>query len=168
MPIHRVLVMQSVEDAITDKRKHKIENNPALADYQFAFCYAVELSYDQKAIPIPIMVNQVSREPFDTNKLIARLGKHIRAFNPDLLVVHFGFVFEAFPNEILTALKTIRTEFPNVKFGLRNAHLQSLRLDDIKTVFDGNAETLELVEKIFSFERPRDLFINMTPPLCLN
>ena len=163
MPIHRILVLQSVEDEITAKRKQKIESNPELQEYEFAFCYAVELTAEQKAMSAEEIVHAVSGQPLDADKLAERLARAISAFKPDLLIVHPGFVFRTFQQSFLAALKTIRAQFPELKLGTFNSH----QLPHLRSTFD-EGEALAIVDRVFWFERNQWRVININAPFSNN
>lgn len=163
MPIKRILVLQSVEDEITDKRKNKILNNPELNEFTFAFCYAVELTVEQKALPTQEMVNAVAAQSLAADDLAARLITAINAFNPDLIIVHPGFVFRSFQPAFLAALKSIRAQFPALKLGTFNSH----QLPHLRATFDEGA-VLEIVERVFWFERNRWRIITVGSPFSQN
>ncbi len=165
MSSKRILLLQSVEDAITARRKQKMLRDPALKCYEFAFGYAVELSDEQKRMPIPEMVRQVSNQPFDADGFIQRLTQQIREFQPDLIVVHRGFVFKTFWEEIVPELKMVRLQFPDIALGL---HQYERNAPEIRQVFDGTPEILAVVEQMFAFESRRWPFPNITTPFSQN
>ncbi len=165
MPFKRILVLQSVEDAITERRKQKITNDPMLKEYEFAFGYAVELSDEQKRMRIPEMVSQVANQPFDADGFLRRLTQQICEFHPDLIVIHRGFVFKTFWEEIVPELKLIRLQFPEIILGL---HQFEQAAPEVRQVFDNTAEIQALVEIMFAFEKRRLPFPNLTVPFSQN
>ena len=154
MSYQKILLMQSVEDLITKNRKQKIESNPAAQGCEFAHCYAVELTSDQKLMRVRQMVESVASQPFDTNGLAERLIRQVSEFNPDLFLVHPGFVLQAFTNEVMVALKIVKAQFPNLKFGLLNHETSHVHISDPEHFFDEDAELKELIEQISVRAKP--------------
>ena len=148
MSYRKILLMQSVEDSITRNRKKKIESNPAVQGCEFAHCYAVELTPVQKMMVIPLMMELVLQQPFDTKDLAERLTRQIAEFQPDLFLVHPGFVFQAFTNEVVAALKIVKARFPNLKFGLLNSESPFAHIHDDEHFFDDDTELRGLIEQI--------------------
>jgi hypothetical protein len=64
MSFHRILVLQSVEDAITERRMWRMRNSPSLEGYEFENCYAIDLTDAQKALPTEVMMEQVDNAKF--------------------------------------------------------------------------------------------------------
>ena len=164
MSFHKILLMQSVEDVITLRRRQKIESNPAVQGCEFAHCYAVELKSEQKLMRVGQMMESVMAQPFDQDGLTQRLIRQIGEFNPDLLLVHPGFVFRMYTNEVLSALKIVKAQFPNLKFGLLNSEDPLAYINNAtKEFFDSDAELQELIEQVSIPRRPLPKIIRVPP-----
>ena len=149
MSSHRVLVLQSVEDRVTEFRRQRMEQSPYLQDYEIEQCYAVELTGEQRELPTPLMMNQVYEQGFDSDSLLARLEQRIHSFSPDCLAVHVGFVFMSFPEEMLSVLRTTKNKFPRVRIALEPGRLNLDIIPDYHTFLDDSEETRELIRHIF-------------------
>lgn len=164
MPYHKILLMQSVEDVITLRRRQKIESNPAVQGCGFAHCYVVELKGEQKLMRVGQMMESVMSQQFDRDGLTQRLIRQIGEFNPDLLLVHPGFVFRMYTNEILSALKIVKAQFQGLKFCLLNSEDPLARISDAtQEFFDNDAELKELIEQVSIPRHPLPK-INRVPP----
>lgn len=146
MPIRRILVLQSVEDSVTQHRKLRMEQSPFLRDYKFDHCYAFELTKKQKASVTFEMIEQVKRALLDETDLIKRLEKEIRKFEPDALIVHYGFVFRRFPSEMSSALVIIKSKFPNLRIGIEEREPIA---SELKLILDSSNEIRSIITEIF-------------------
>jgi hypothetical protein len=149
MPFHRILVLQSVEDDITEYRMWRMHHSPSLVDYEFENCYAIELTDEQKTLPTDVMMMQVENAKLDENRLVDRLTQKIATFKPDLVVVHFGFAFMRFPKEMFAVLRTLRTRFPALKLGVELAESLIPRIPGGAEMFDDNDEIRDLITHMF-------------------
>ncbi len=154
MPFRKILLMQSVEDAITRNRRRKFESNPAAQGCELANCYAVELTPVQKAMRMGQMMEAVTLQPFDAKDLAERLTRQIAEFQPDLVLVHPGFVFHTFTQEMIAVLKMLKSQFPNLKFGLLNSEDPSAYLRAAEKFFDHDAELDEFIAQVSIPRRP--------------
>ncbi len=148
MPIQRILVVQSVEDAITRYRNQVITLNPLLRAYDFTFAYAIPLNNMQKRMSIPAMMGQLFEQPIDDYELEERLALQIMAAKPDLVVVYYGAILRHFTNELMCALKILRARFPYVTFGIQTTYPLST-IPDAALVFDRSPDVHSLVQLIF-------------------
>jgi hypothetical protein len=145
----RILVLQSVEDAITERRMWRMRNSPSLKGYEFENCYAIELTDAQKTLPTGALMEQVENAKLDESSLIERLTHKVTTFKPDLVVVHFGFVFMRFPKEMFAVLKTLKAKFPSLKLGIEHAESLIARIPRGAEIFDDNDEMRKLIEHMF-------------------
>jgi|GEM_PF-6874207 len=115
----RALILNSVDDDETMHRKRRMDESPILSKYLINHSYAIELSDEQKLLPANVMMSQIINGTIGEVDMFNRLKTNIMNYNPDVLLVHTGFVFRAFPSEIISVLDKIKSEFPNLKIGMQ-------------------------------------------------
>src|SRR3981081_1320310 len=114
----RVLVLQSVNDALTARRMERIANSPRLSKYSIRPSYAIRLSRQQQAMDVSEMMGAINEIGVDTNRLLEDLNKVFVDVQPEFFVIHSGFVFTRFPREILGVLRKLKKQHPSVRFGI--------------------------------------------------
>jgi hypothetical protein len=149
MAFSRILVLQSVEDYITESRMRRMRTSPLLEGCEFECCYAVELTGAQRELPTFTMMGAVEDSVLDKDSLAVRISRKVITFNPDLLVVHFGFVFQRFPEKLLAALESVKTSFPKLKFGIEDAAFVISRFPGAARIFDDDDEIRRLIDCMF-------------------
>ncbi len=122
MPFHRVLVLQSVDDEITFRRRLHIEQDPLLEPCDFQYCFAIELTERQKRIPVEDMMREIYLQPFDERGLEDRMSTLVLSFSPDLVVLYYGAILEWFSDPLMATLKRIRKRFPELHFGIHSRY----------------------------------------------
>jgi len=145
----RILVLQSVEDEITYRREMRIKRSPLLRDYNFKHIYAIELKDEQQELPTPLMMEQVVQGSLDGEELLDRLVRKVIAFDPNILIVHAGFVFHRFPHEMISALKSLKDKFPNLRIGIQSRIRFGRDRPELQTLFEDSEEIRGLIERIF-------------------
>ena len=148
MPYQRILVLQSVDDEITHRRKMRMEHSPILQNYAFDFCYAIDLTDEQKALPMPLMMDKVEQSTIDEGDLLERMSQKVLTFKPDLLIVHAGFVFRRFPEEMLSALNALKTRFPDLDMAIESRG-RFAQQSEFSAIFESSTEISMLVDQIF-------------------
>jgi hypothetical protein len=117
--MRRVLVLQSVNDALTARRMERTANSPRLSNYSIRPSYAIRLSKQQQAMDVSKMMATIHKAGIDTKRLLDDLNKDVEDFQPEFLVVHSGFVFTQFPTEILSVLRRLKIKHQSVRFGIQ-------------------------------------------------
>jgi hypothetical protein len=149
MRLRRVLVLQSVEDEITERRSRRMRESPFLRGNHFEQFYAIELTKEQRRQPTPLMMQQVENATLDETELTERLTRSIDRFKPNVLVVHLGFVFRRYSEAMLAALATIKARFPHIKIGVEHSERLTSMDPGLKMIFDESKEIQDLVAEIF-------------------
>jgi hypothetical protein len=146
MGIKRIIVIQSVEDGITEFRQFRIKINPILKAYDFEFCYAIELKNEEKNLSTGQMMLSVETRIFSSSDLFDRLTKQIESFNPDALIIHSGFVFMRFTIEMVSVLKSIKAIYPSIRYGIQDYEYFK---PEFAYLFDGSDELNKIIQNIF-------------------
>jgi hypothetical protein len=152
MSNQRILLLQSVQDRITDRRIWRIKNNPELKDYTIENFYAIELSNSQREKDVDDMMMEVETQGINEDDLLKRLDLKIQSFQPEVLIIHGGFVFRKFPKIFLKVLSKLKTKFPTIRFGLQGQEYLDFRIDvfpEFKKIFEKSFEMDILIKKIF-------------------
>lgn len=148
MSIQRILVLQSVQDDITDRRIERIGNSPFLQGYSIEHCYAVELTEEDRRKLMPQMMFEVTSRPLDEEDLLGRIEANIQSFRPDALIVHAGFVFHRFPDTFMRVLSALKARYPSIRFGIEGARGLDADLG-LDAVFEQSSEMQDLVALLF-------------------
>jgi hypothetical protein len=152
MTLQRIMVVQSVNDDITFRREARIQYSPILQDYEFEHFYLIELTEEQQRIHPRLMMNEIRNAGLDKEQLLERIIQRIHAFKPDTLIIHGGFVFNSFLDDILFVLRQIKKQFPELRIGfekLDQVNPESQHYPEVQAVFDGSSDIKALIEKIF-------------------
>lgn len=110
--LRRVLLLQSVDDAVAKTRLRRIAQNPRLRAYQFAPAYAVTFTDAERA------AGDLCRDHVQDAPLIAQIDAQIRHFGPDILFVQVGIVFRRFPDDLLQVLERVHAQHPHLLLGI--------------------------------------------------
>jgi hypothetical protein len=145
----RILILQSIEDQITARREMRIKSSPLLKEYEIESIYAVELTDKQRQLSPPMVMEEVMEQSLSADHLFDRLKRKVGDFKPSILLVHIGFVFHQFSDEMLFALKSLKHEFPDVRIGLESRGIPFVERSDLQSVFDTSAKTIDLIEQVF-------------------
>lgn len=145
----KILILQSVQDQITDRRELRMKESPSLQDFEIEHIYAIELTHEQRKLSTPAMMSDVCSRAPDEKKLFDRLAKQVATFKPEFLIVHAGFVFYEFPQQVLSSLKALKERFPELRIGIESHGNALLTESELRSVFDQGRTTSELIQKLF-------------------
>jgi hypothetical protein len=113
MQLVRVLLLESVDDAIAARRRRAIERNPTLSGYVFAHCYVLDLTDEERAL------GELRRTTLDSHDVLTKLAEDVGRFHPEVLLVHTGMALTRFPVPILSAVSALKAQSPKLKMGIQ-------------------------------------------------
>ena len=142
----KIIILQSVQDSITFRREMRIQNSPFLQEYEFEHIYAIVLSPEQQRLPTELMMMQVDQNKLDGEDLLKRITAKLESFKPDILIIHSGFVFHRFPEEMLSVLKSLKTSYPTLRMGIQSHFYKD---NEQLGIFEYSSEIDDLISKIF-------------------
>jgi hypothetical protein len=137
-----VLMVDSVDDAITRRRHSFLASSELLQGITLQYCYAIELSEPDKAdLDLGIGPDfQLTK-----NMLFGRVDRAIRSFHPDYVMVHSGFVYRRYPQVYRGAFAQLKHSHPDVRIGLQLR--PGIEIDPI--AFDTDPAVREIHDLIF-------------------
>jgi hypothetical protein len=125
----RVLVLHSFKDKGYEARLQQIANNPSLDGISFRHCCVIDR--DRHSVRISEL-DRLADQGGDTidlqNKLLEGvvkveigplLDKQIAEFNPEVVIIHGGTVFNAVPGACLTMIIDLMERHPGLPFALQ-------------------------------------------------
>ena len=92
----RVLVVNSVNDELTENRARAQSQSLRLAEYEIRHEYAVLLLPPLCSAEPQVVMEYVAAQGLDENEFYRRIENTIKTFRPTVCVVHAGFVFHEF------------------------------------------------------------------------
>lgn len=150
MQTNRVLILESVDDALTRRRSKHLSESPILQGYIVEHCYAVEISEQDRKKPTPVMMEDVISRPLKSEDLLIRIEEKIRSFQPNFLLLHTGFVFHANLQTFIEVLRNLKTKYPNIKLGYQGRSEFENRFFE-EGIFDQSSEIKKL-ENLFFYK----------------
>ncbi len=148
MSIRRVLVLESVDDGITEYRKRRAELSPELLNYEIRYCYAVDLTERQRVIPPQVMMQEVEEAGLDVAEFSRKMKACVDEFVPDALVVHDGFVFHWFTGTMVAGLRDVKVAFPALRIAVENGQWHARGIQGFFDVFDDDTELEDLARAV--------------------
>ena len=139
----RVLVLQSVHDEIARLRERRLLHSPLLQEYSFRHVYAIEWSQAQKITPLQAV------QAFRKEELFERVAKEIESFAPHVLIVHAGFVFQRFPEDMFWVLTSLKKKYPFLKIGIE-PKMKIRRVPEITSFDNADSRVSWLIKQVFT------------------
>jgi hypothetical protein len=149
MSLQRIIILQSVQDDLTEFREFRMESNPVLKAYKFLHTYAIELTDEEKRLPMFSMMNKVKACKFNSADFEQRLDKLFLDFNPDAFIIHKGFVFDQFTDVIIRTLISLKLKYPKVRFTIEYAKQMISQNPSLSQIFVDDVELKIIIENIF-------------------
>ena len=143
----RILVLQSVNDALTASRIQRAENNSFLRDYQISHTFLVGLNEGEQSLDMEEMMYRVEARGLDPEELFSRLDRKISELRVSFMVVHAGFVFCRSPELVLAVLDRLKSRHPTVRFGLQGGYRVPSNAQ--ARVFEQGDEMRNLISQLF-------------------
>ena len=143
--MEKVLIIDSVDDALTKRRHALLDNSSLLKQSRIAleYCYAVTLTDEQQLL----LDSGVSPDFVLTEVSLFKIIKHaIDLTHPQYVFAHSGFVYRKYTNIFKTVFPQLRQAYPNIKFGIQVRPGMSID----KGAFEMSSSTLEIQNLIFT------------------
>jgi hypothetical protein len=144
----RILVINSVDDQLTERRGIAQRRDPSLAEYEVENTYAVVLPAHLRERSTRVVMDFVKGQGLDVNSFHLRVCDAIATFHPSLCIVHAGFVFQDFTEQFMSVIERVKVVFPSMRFII---HPDALRfLAPVQSsLFDRSSEHDSLFEIFF-------------------
>lgn len=135
MPKNRILILHSFKDRGYEARLARIASNPDFDGISFSHCCVIDR--DRSSMRIKELDRLADQRPQDKDcveqqtKLLAEVVKQeigpllhteISTFNPDIVIIHGGTVFNTVPGPCLTMIIGLMEQHPGVPFALEGKH----------------------------------------------
>lgn len=122
----RVLVLHSFKDNGYEARLQQIENNPSLDEISFRHCCLIDRNRPSARIPeMDRLANQGKyNEAYQLLKEVVKeevgplLDEQIIEFNPEVVIIHGGAVFNEVPDACIAMIIDIMKKHPGLPFAL--------------------------------------------------
>jgi hypothetical protein len=123
--MRRALIIETARDQVAMQRQEAVRRSKELFRWEITFVYAIEyedLPWQREAVPGSILACAASFGdpiPLDSieERLFFRAKAQVVAFRPELILLYTGFVFRRFPDQMFSALRRLRDEHPELRFG---------------------------------------------------
>lgn len=143
-----VLIVNSIDDSITQKRIEIFNNSPLVNNYKIYHAFAV------RNLDINLTFNE----------LLFKLKLPIKDYKPDFIVFHTGAAFYEQPQVFKETVIELKKQYPLIKFCYEPKNIAECHnYFDSLTEFTRDKETSEIVGllffKIFNREIPNESWI---------
>jgi hypothetical protein len=128
----RVLILHSFKDKGYDARLQQIANNPSLDGIAFRHCCVIDRDRPSaRIVELDRLADQGGDTTEQRKKLLEEVVKQevgpllnaqIAEFNPDVVIVHGGTVFDAVPGACITIIIGVMEQRPGLPFALEGKH----------------------------------------------
>jgi hypothetical protein len=142
-----VLVVQSVNDSITDRRIDRADRSPLLAHYRVSYAFLVELNEEQRRLEPEELMRRIAPSAVDATDLLSRLDRQIEDVRPAFLIVHAGFIFCEIPTLVISVFEELKRKHGSIRFGLEAAPWVPTAAES--PIFERNDEMDELILNLF-------------------
>ena len=115
----KVLMVDSVNDELTQRRHAFLESNKRLQHIKFKFCYAVDLDPEQEA---SIRAHILPLITIVEDDLVKRIFKAAQRSRPQFIILHTGFVFRQNQAVFIRVFTSLKRMIPDVIFGVQMQH----------------------------------------------
>ncbi len=144
---YRILILEGVRDEAAARRETHVQSASSLAQHRFEHIYAAEHVALDETQPIRVRLMQSQKKALDENDVLTRLNQHVTAFQPDILLVHSGTLFQSCPNELMHVLQTLKALHPEVRIGFKP---RSFERYGPKAFFEYTMEMRDLMADVFA------------------
>ncbi|HSY18302.1 MAG TPA: hypothetical protein VK815_08215 [Candidatus Acidoferrales bacterium] len=140
----KVLIVDSVDDAITDRRRALLDESSLLKQQKItlAYCCAVDLTSQQRFdLEFKMRPDYLLAE----DSLFERINQAIKSAKPKYVFAHSGFVYHDNPQVYNAAFSRLKKLYSKIKFGLQ------LRggMEFNEKIFDMDDSTKQIHDFIF-------------------
>jgi hypothetical protein len=128
----RVLILHSFNDKGYEARLEQIASNPSLDGISFSHHCVIDRDRPSTRIAeLDRLANQGGRTNDQQMRLLSELVKEeigpllndqITVFNPDIVIVHGGTIFDAVPGACITMIIDLMERHPGLPFALEGKH----------------------------------------------
>jgi hypothetical protein len=116
IPKPRIVAVHSIQNGLTSRRIRRNQTSAYLSSYDVAYCFAAAASSQPQ--PVEPYESFSPPVPLDADRLRDYLAERLRWHNPDLLIVHTGFVFWQNVDVYRTVLAAIARSHPDLPIAL--------------------------------------------------
>lgn len=145
---YKILLLESVRDDAAVRRQLRFSKMPSLCEHRFELLYAVEGEALDDTMPLPKRVVK-SQASLDERDLLHRLTEHVEAFQPDILIVHSGALFQSYPDQMMLVLRALKAGHPELRIGFRPRPFEHY---GPQSFFEYTVEMQRLMEDMFQDE----------------
>ena len=143
-----VLIVNSIDDSITQKRIEIFKNSPLVSNYKIYHAFAT------RDLDVELTLNE----------LVFKLNLPIKDYKPDIIVFHTGAAFYEQPQIFRETVIELKKQYPSIKFCYEPKNiLECHKYFDSLNEFTRDKETSEIVGllffKIFNREIPAESWI---------
>jgi len=139
----KVLIVNSVNDFITERRIERLISNPLTANFEIFHSYALR-DLNEKAT---------------LNEMTFRIELGIKSFQPEYVIFHTGASFHNQPDIYQKCVINLKQKYDNIKFGYEpRLSNECVNYFDNLEIFDKDKKTSEIIRVLFFnvFNRPID------------
>jgi hypothetical protein len=145
----KILVLLTVNDDITLHRIARYQQRPALEDYEIKYCFCKELDEENRRL-----------EQFEIGKIISGFNRRncynmlyniILPFNPDVVIIHAGFIFNMKVRDFILIVEKLKSRFPHIHFGIEQHTISPIAQKEIQNkskLFDNSQEMDYILENL--------------------
>ncbi len=144
---YRILILEGVRDEAAARRELHVQQAPSLAQHQFDHLYATEHAALDETMPMRTRLARSQAKPLDEKELLTRLNLRVTAFQPNILLVYSGALFQSCLDEMLHVMQTIKALHPDLRIGFRPRPFEQ---HGPKPFFEYTAEMSSLMADIFT------------------
>ncbi len=146
---YRILILQGVRDDSTVRREIHVRKVPALREHTFEYVYAAEPPDLDETQPLPARVLQNQQSTLDERRLLACLNETVERFQPDLLLVHSGPVFQSSLDQLWFVLTAVKAGHPRMRIGFQPRPFEQY---GPKPFFEYSTELRDIMRAVFGDE----------------
>ncbi len=144
---YRILILEGVRDEAAARRELHVQRAPSLAQHQFDHLYATEHAALDETMPMRVRMARSQEKALDEKELLTRLNQRVTAFQPDVLLVYSGPLFQGCLDEMLHVMQTLKALHPDLRIGFRPRPFEQ---HGPKSFFEYTAEMRDLMADIFA------------------
>jgi len=111
-----VLMVDSVNDDITQRRHRALSLSGQLRHIVFEYCYAADLDERQESM---LRAGMLPRVTLNEDSLCAKIEEAIQRFRPQYVLLHTGFVYRQHPDVFVRVFSRLKRTYLGVMFGVQ-------------------------------------------------
>ncbi len=144
----RVLVINSVDDGLTERRTSLQLQSPQLAAFEVRHSYAVLLPRDLRNAHPEAVMRFVTAHGLDKVDFYNRIEQTVKSFNPSISFVHAGFVFHEFTSQFMAVLRELQAAHPTLNLAIQPRALRLINVEE-SNIFTRDSDIDSLMNVLF-------------------